>query len=65
MQNETKQMLCFTARAESTKRCSDRTREPKKNMAGVRGHPGYRVPGDLGEERLERREGFHDDGEPD
>jgi len=33
--------------------------------AGVRGHARHRVPGDLGEERLERREGLHDDGQPD
>lgn len=29
---------------------------------GIRGHSGNRVPGNLGQKRLERREGFHDDG---
>lgn len=32
---------------------------------GVCGHPGDRVPRDLRQERIERREGLHDDGQPD
>ena len=46
------------------------TLRPRRDVAtpretGVRRHSGNRVPGDLGQERFERREGIHDDGEPD